>query len=175
MYNNFRNQSCAIVNALQNDKNNENDMLFKNQVLRNDGMYLGKDFDKENLLLHLQIDASISCMTKPKATDSMNNECIGYECLPNSFLFDPDKENTYHNYLVLQDELDKNDNEVYCSKNHQIFENWTRRKNGFMLDTQSPEQQSGNLDIYYRKIPEVRYNKCSTNTDTNNNNRQYKC
>ena len=158
MYNTFENINCINVNDIETDKNRQNNLIFNNQIFLNEQNCPDKDKDitDENTLMFKQFEVNGSCAKKPLPNNE-NNDCIGYDCLPNSFLFDPDKFNTYQNYLVLQDEL-HNGRELYCSENHQIFRNWTKRKNGFMLDTKTTTDT--NFDEYYRKIPELRYNQC---------------
>ena len=47
----------------------------------------------------------------------------GYEAMEdNSFYMQPEMKNTFHNYPVRQDDG------MYCSENHQVFNNMTRRK-----------------------------------------------
>lgn len=76
--------------------------------------------------------------------DMINNACVsrvrpvnhssfeqlaGYENLnDNTFHLQPEKKNTYHNYPVLQE------NGSFCSMNHQIFRNHTKRNMGFIND-----------------------------------------
>lgn len=61
---------------------------------------------------------------------SINNLNIGYECLQDKVIYqDPDLHNTYHNYLVPNGDDDKT-----CVKNHQCFNNWTRRTFGRQIN-----------------------------------------
>ena len=89
------------------------------------------------------------CVRK-NVTDKIYSKSIGYECLyePNQLLLDPDQMNTFKNYPVLHE------NDRFCSKNHQIYNNWTRRH--ISLQNYTPKQP----DFEYQKIPELKYEEC---------------
>jgi hypothetical protein len=58
-----------------------------------------------------------------KTMDKSFTQLAGYDAMEgNTFYLEPEKKNTFHNYPVLQDDG------LYCSMNHQIFRNNTRRK-----------------------------------------------
>ena len=53
--------------------------------------------------------------------------CAGYDCTTDgSFYAFPDRENTFRNHFV---RTTPPPNETYCVKNHQYFNNWTKRRN----------------------------------------------
>lgn len=71
--------------------------------------------------------SSNTCVPKPLSsnTDLHTAVCAGYGCArPQSFLVTPDRENTFHNYAVAQNK----ERTLFCSENHQFFNNMTRRK-----------------------------------------------
>lgn len=66
--------------------------------------------------------SSESCVVTPTNNHEPINWQIGYSCLDGSQHVAPDRTNTFHNYLVLQTDGSR------CSENHQVFNNWTKRK-----------------------------------------------
>ena len=101
-----------------------------------DKMLLSGMFDKQFEQLHtetLQLDNQLEsidtkCYSRKNIIDhSSFTQLAGYENLnTNTFYLQPEKKNTYHNYPVLQD------NGQFCSMNHQIFRNNTKRNNIFI-------------------------------------------
>jgi hypothetical protein len=91
------------------------------------------DIDKRDNRL---IFTESTCLLKPSPHFEFN-QLSGYENLcVNNYLMQPDKKNTYHNYPVLHS------NNEFCSKNHQIFRNHTKRK-----ITVVKNSSIGNLDF----------------------------
>lgn len=86
--------------------------------------------------------------------------CHGYDCSTDPFYQTPDKFNTYHNYLVLQDDL-INNTPYSCTENHQHFRNWTRRKMPTQQEDHEPLDM-GFFDNYLEPIPKVRFRACPT-------------
>jgi hypothetical protein len=77
------------------------------------------------------IDNTCVSRTRP-VNHSAFKQLSGYENLhDNTFHLQPEKKNTYHNYPVLQD------NGSFCSMNHQLFMNHTKRNMGFINDQYS--------------------------------------
>jgi hypothetical protein len=71
------------------------------------------------------------CFNKSNISNKNNplSQLAGYENLcVNKFLLNPEEKNTYQNYPVLQN------NNSFCSMNHQIFRNHTRRNMSFQND-----------------------------------------
>ena len=67
--------------------------------------------------------------------------CTGYECdISGVFLATPDKENTFRNHFV---RTIPTPNETYCVKNHQYFNNWTKRRQ--IANNERPVQPSPEL------------------------------
>ena len=107
-----------------------NDMFIK-QFERPGGGALQLDNRMDTL------DRDCSSRVRP-VNHSGFTQLTGYENLnANTFHLQPEKKNTYHNYPVLQD------NGNFCSMNHQIFMNNTKRNMGFIND----EQQTNVDDI----------------------------
>jgi hypothetical protein len=78
-----------------------------------------------------------TCVSRviPVKRSSFEQLC-GYENLnDNTFHLQPEKKNTYHNYPVLQE------NGSFCTMNHQIFMNNTKRNMGFLNDEQGLDKQ----------------------------------
>ena len=92
------------------------------------------------------------------------SDSIGYECLTvqNTLLLYPDRICTFHNYPVYEDD-------TYCSKNHQIYNNLTRRR--IQLPNYTPKQS----DFKYEKIPELKYHECMLGTNDNSINVPFSC
>ena len=63
-----------------------------------------------------------TCLVKPSGNHTIPNWKVGYDCLDGSQYLQPDRLNTFHNYLVLQEDG------MRCTENHQVFNNWTKRK-----------------------------------------------
>lgn len=63
-----------------------------------------------------------TCVIKPSGDNSIPNWKVGYDCLDGSQYLQSDRLNTFHNYLVLQEDG------MRCTENHQVFNNWTKRK-----------------------------------------------
>lgn len=76
----------------------------------------------------------------------------GYEAIEgNSFYMQPQLKNTFHNYPVKQDDG------MYCSENHQVFNNMTRRKVQF-----KPELDNTDLSniIVEDKPRDLKFSPC---------------
>ncbi len=113
----------------------------------------------ENEMMRAQFGINDSCVLRGDDNKSMDL-CGGYDCSTEYFYQTPDRLNTYHNYLVLQDKK-INEKAVACTENHQYFRNWTRRKNAVHPDESEPADMSF-FDRYSEKIPEIRFHTCLT-------------
>ena len=111
----------------------------------------------ENDILRNQFIINGSCLKRSNDTTDMNL-CRGYDCSTDYFYQTPDKFNTYHNYLVLQDDL-MNKRPVACTENHQYYRNWTRRKNAVAQEDKKDNDMAF-FDKYLEKIPEPTFNTC---------------
>jgi hypothetical protein len=105
-----------------------------------------------------------SCIKYPKNTSNFEL-CAGFDCSTEYFYQTPDKLNTYHNYLVLQDEM-VNNVPVSCTENHQYFRNWTRRKIPVKEKDINKPPNNNPMDEYFFKIPEVVFNECPSRDDS---------
>lgn len=94
-----------------------------------------------------QTTSECSSRVRP-VNHSSFTQLAGYENLnTNTFHLEPDKKNTYHNYPVLQD------NGSFCSMNHQIFMNNTKRNVGFVNDEQQTNVDHiipGDIPIFHK-------------------------
>ena len=119
MYSQFEsmnNQSVCELDARWRKRNEE---LTQFETPGRDDCF---DDKRERQMLHTPFEVNGSCA--PIDTDySLNKWCYGYACdKGNNFYHQPEKLNTYHNYLVLEEGGKKE-----CTKNHQYFNNWTKR------------------------------------------------
>lgn len=154
LYEEFEKLNCKHIQEL-NKQNAEMSKIFDiNDVIMNPCV---KD-KLENDMLRRQFDINGSCVKRSNDTSDLNL-CGGYDCSTDPFYQTPDKLNTYHNYLVLQDDM-LNDRAVVCTENHQHYRNWTRRKNGVIPDDKK-ENDMTFFDKYLEKIPQVKFNTCS--------------
>lgn len=81
-----------------------------------------ESFDNNTLNIDNRLKSESTSCIRVKRDDSDLNQLSGYENLnDNIFYLQPEKKNTYHNYPVLQD------NGEFCTQNHQIFRNNTKR------------------------------------------------
>lgn len=113
------------------------------------------DSSRENLLLRNQFHVNQSCIKRDNNTDTLEL-CNGFDCSTQYFYQTPDKFNTFHNYLVLQDEKP-----VVCTNNHQYYNNWTRRK--IPVHPKDSVNNVDFLDEYFEPIPKLKMNKCDVN------------
>ncbi len=96
------------------------------------------------------------CSSRVRKSLSKFQQLAGYENLnANTFYLDPEKKNTYHNYPVL------NDDGEYCSKNHQIFRNNTRRNVGIAQQETDEKDKKYIQEIVKDNKPiYLKYNEC---------------
>ena len=114
-----------------------------------------EDFDFRIMNTNDRLESeSGRCVKRPEKYSAFE-QLAGYENLnASTFHLQPEQKNTYHNYPVLQETGE------YCSMNHQIFMNHTKRK---LPVIQAPnENEPGIQDL----IPDVKpmylkINKCN--------------
>ena len=126
-------------------------------------LQMNKNFEMqqfEKVSNELQFDnrlKTIDTKCYVKRQKSEDNEIVqlaGYEYLNSSaFHLIPEKKNTYHNYHVLQDNGD------YCSMNHQIFMNHTKR-NMSVVNNESSTATNINTIIPDVEPMYLKNNKC---------------
>jgi hypothetical protein len=138
--------------------NNEFNTNIESLTFKGNNSFCLKDIDTESILNLSQYEQkSINCYSKKK-DQKQYAACVGFDCLKGSFLYDPDEFNTSHNYSVLQ-ECDFNNTDVYCTNNHQVFNNNTRRHVTTVCD---PNNTRSGLPDDVPKFPEIEYNICTT-------------
>jgi len=155
MYTNFIHQAQIAESELVNKEYMTNTKMFthSSDFIMNDGCVLT---ETDIFLRREPYTLNKSCIIQDVDRNShVDNDCIGYECLQGSFLYDPDLNNTYHNYPVLQEEK-YNDLDVFCTENHQVFYNWTRRSDA----RQMPERPINPAILDTEKIPELEFHEC---------------
>lgn len=121
-YEQFQKENSSQISKLEFKQNKQNIHTFNSQLKCNyvDNVTIN-NIEKDSLLRNNQFGINKSCVDI-NTEYSLNNNCIGYECDKDSFYHQPEKRNTFHNYLVLN-------NNLACTENHQYFNNWTRRNN----------------------------------------------
>lgn len=120
MYNQFESMNNRRICHMENIKRELDAELSDLKIPAQDDCI---DFRREGDMLQTPFEVNGSCA--PIDTDySLNKWCYGYACDKGSFYHQPEKLNTYHNYLVLED-----GGKAECTKNHQYFNNWTKRNN----------------------------------------------
>lgn len=104
-----------------------------------------EDFDSRDMNTNDRFELeSGRCARRPE-NHSAFEQLAGYENLNSStFHLQPEQKNTYHNYPVLQESGE------YCSMNHQIFMNHTKRK--LPVKQASDENKTGMKNL----IPDVK-------------------
>jgi hypothetical protein len=103
----------------------------------------------------LVFDADSSCGRKPLMKTGFS-QLAGYENLcVNTYHLQPERKNTYHNYPVLQKNGD------FCSMNHQIFRNHTKRNLNSSIYDEINEKSNIN-DLIPEAIPlYLQMNNCN--------------
>lgn len=128
---------CEINRQLNVESESWFNRSFDCEVRQNDQIY------KDPL-----VPSKETCVAKPASTHTNHRvaDCGGYECIhPKSFLVTPDRLNTFHNYAVAQNK----ERTLFCSENHQFFNNMTRRK----IPVTAPSFSAGGVPIDQPTIP----------------------
>jgi hypothetical protein len=154
LYTDFIHQAQVAESELENNEYMTNIKMFthSSDFIMNNGCVL---VETDIFLRREPYTLNKTCLRNIEKKSYVDNDCIGYECLEGSFLYDPDKTNTYHNYPVLQEEK-HNDLDVFCTENHQVFYNLTRRSDA----VQMPERPINPAILDAEKIPELQFNEC---------------
>lgn len=99
-----------------------------------------EDFDSRDLNTNDNFRLESGRCAKRPVNHSKFDQLAGYENLnASTFYLQPEHKNTYHNYPVLQE------NGEYCSMNHQIFMNHTKRK--LPVNQISDENETGMKEL----------------------------
>ena len=158
LYEEFERLNCQHIKELEQQNKKIRNVLNVDPFIPNQC----KNDIEENDLFRRQFHINGSCIKR-----NHNNEtptlCGGYDCSTQYFYHTPDKENTFHNYLVLQDELQHNE-AVVCTNNHQYYNNWTRRK--IPVQPKEKEINTNFLDQYFEPLPKLKYNECKLDDTT---------
>ena len=165
MYEEFEKLNCQHIQEL--DRQNNNNAIHQYNYLNNmcNTQY---DISKESDMLITPYLPKTHCDKYESISDDNTSVyCCGYECLnSNSFYHEPEKLNTYHNYLVLQNELHNDEMPIYCTENHQIFRNWTRRKMPVIeKDVFYKSENTNSMDEYFQELPKLKFNECNPPDD----------
>lgn len=148
-YEQFQKTNSSQISKLEFKQNEKNihslNSQFKCNYVHNIST---NNIQKDSLLKKYQYGVNESCIDIDTEY-SIDDNCIGYECDKNSFYHQPEKRNTFHNYLVLN-------NNSACTENHQYFNNWTRRNNEGSSFMRNDEP----LIIPNDRIPELKLYKC---------------
>lgn len=113
-YHHFERQSCEAIRDLEDRSfRTDNDILS----------YTNTRYEFQRAPRISARPSPASCVTKPPPSDTAYTNGVGYNASrEGDFLADPDRDYTFHNYLVREDDR------THCVKNHQYFHNWTKRK-----------------------------------------------
>ena len=158
---------CAFLekqNEAMTDKsllnNTYNESLLKHNLECYENTNCHKDVQTETSMRMTGYNSKLTCkdiLTKKEQSVLSSEQCSGYDCLSqNTFLVRPDDFNTSHNYSVLQ-ENQIHGKDVYCTNNHQYFNNFTRRYVGLNNNNTG---NNGGLPPDAEKIPELTFNRC---------------
>ena len=114
-----------------------------------------EDFDSRNMYTNNRFESESGRCAKRPENHSAFEQLAGYENLnASTFHLQPEQKNTYHNYPVLQESGE------YCSMNHQIFMNHTKRK--LPVKQVSDENATGIEDLIPDAKPMfLKMNKCN--------------
>ena len=114
-----------------------------------------EDFDSRDMNTNDRFTLKSGRCAKRPENNSGFKQLAGYENLnASTFHLQPEQKNTYHNYPVLQETGE------YCSMNHQIFMNHTKRK--LLVNQFSEENKTGLDDLIPDAKPMfLKMNRCN--------------
>jgi hypothetical protein len=159
MYCGFLEEQNKSMEEKSLENNTYNESLFEHNMLCYENPNCQKNVTVETDMRMNGYNSKLNCKNSisKKKNVSFDVQCVGYDCKNHdSFLVQPDDFNTSHNYSVLQ-EKQINGKDVYCTNNHQYFNNFTRRYVGV---TNNSTGNNGGLPPDSEKIPELQFNKC---------------
>lgn len=145
LYEQFEKANCDSIRNLEESyrKNNTMELICPNDVKTT------KSVNQETEMFIHPFGVNQSCIDRSHEPTYDLQMCVGYDCDKSSFYQQPDKKNTYHNYLVVN-----NTNDMSCVHNHQYFNNMTRRA------TEGAQKVSDSLEFTHEKIPMPEFKKC---------------
>lgn len=149
--------NCKLIQEKANFDNKVSSYNFNNAIFPENKTCHIRDVGLENEMFKKSYLINKSCCDPEcykimKSNSYKDNNCLGWECVSDAFLHNPDNFNTFHNYLVYKDR--KSIGETFCTENHQVLNNWTRRQYVF-----KPEDRKNNLDFEFQDIPDLVYHK----------------
>ena len=149
-YEQFQKENSSQISKLEFNQNKQNvhtlNSQFKCNFIEN---ITPPHVEKESILRKNPFGINQSCIDIDTEY-SLTNRCIGFDCDKNSFYHQPEKRNTFHNYLVLKDD------NLACTENHQYFNNWTRRNNEGTPFVRNDKP----LPLPTEKLPELKLYEC---------------
>lgn len=160
MYSAFERYNCSMIENMDRETN-YNNMKSYNDVLKpKSDIERSKkllDINDATYLLMTQYEINGSCKNIESSNDSNGvSGCVGYKCLPGNIYQQTDDFNTYHNYLVTSE--DTSETRVSCTKNHQVFNNWTKRKLPSFGEEREDTEYTG---TFGQNIPKLSFNECT--------------
>ena len=113
-------------------------------------------------LIMKQFEVNGSCKGIPETENNIDSidGCVGYACLPGNIYQETDTYNTFHNYLVLQD----TEPLTACTENHQVYNNWTKRK---LPEHPMERRDVGYVGTFGQNIPKLQFNTCTFKKSSN--------
>ena len=149
LYEEFEKLNCQHIKLLE-----QQNTPIRNVLNINDSIPTSycMDTSREDNLIREQFNVNKSCI-KRTSNNSPLDLCNGFDCSTQEFYQLPDRLNTFHNYLVLEDEKP-----ILCTKNHQYYNNWTRRK--VPMFNKEVQGDDGFLDKYFEPLPRLKLNRC---------------
>jgi hypothetical protein len=124
MYANFNRIVCANELKQHNSINDIDNEIYNRNIMNVNNCRIAENIEQDNILLFNQYIYN-KCELKPDPLQ-FSNENLGYDCVNDNVIYhEPDRKNTFHNYLV----HDINDTKL-CTRNHQFYNNWTKSKYG---------------------------------------------
>ena len=159
MYSQFERINCTSIENMNKAIAKEHEDAIQNVFENNDELNNCKttmNINDSTDLIMKQFEVNGSCKDIPETENNMDSidGCVGYACLPGNIYQETDTYNTFHNYLVLQD----TEPLTACTENHQVYNNWTKRK--------LPEHPMERRDVRYvgtfgQNIPKLQFNTCT--------------
>lgn len=126
LYEEFEKYNSSQIEKLETQNQIRNITKFNSQFMCKDVVPVQDPMQikNESLIFQNPFGINNSCIDIDTDYSIKKANCFGYDCDENSFFQQPEKRNTYHNYLVTNEK-----NNLACIQNHQYFNNWTKRNN----------------------------------------------
>lgn len=145
LYEQFEKANCDSIRVLEASYRKNNTM----EITCPDDVSTKQVVNKETEMFLSPFGVNQSCIDRSHEPTYDLKMCAGYNCDKSSFYQQPDRKNTFHNYLVVNDT-----NDLTCVHNHQYFNNMTRRT------TEGAQKVSDPLKYKQEKIPMPVFNEC---------------